>query len=77
MENRNRLLGIMLLLNRVRMCVHVLSIISGRTDTAVCTDMDLLDKGHLCFVYFAEATVFVGCVQQSISSFNGLKSKKS
>lgn len=44
--------------------------------TEVCTDMDLPDKGHLCFVYFVEATVFVGCVQQSISSFNGLKSEK-
>lgn len=35
MENRNGLLGIMLLLNRVRMCIPILSIISGRTDTLI------------------------------------------
>lgn len=34
-ENRNGLLGIMLLLNRVRMCIRILSIISGRTDTLI------------------------------------------
>ncbi len=43
---------------------------------SLCADIDKPDKGHLAFVYFAKATVFVGCVIQSISSFNGLTSEK-
>ncbi|KAM7411332.1 hypothetical protein PAMA_021360 [Pampus argenteus] len=38
-------------------------------------NIDKPDKGHLAFVYFAKATVFMGCVVQSIS-FNGLRSEK-
>lgn len=41
-----------------------------------CADIDVPDKGHLGFVYSAKATTFVGCVVQSISCFNGLRSEK-
>ncbi len=39
-------------------------------------DTEKPDKGHLAFVYFAKATVFVGCVLQSITTINGLRSEK-
>lgn len=86
-ETETGLLGFTLLLKGSRMRLRVLSVVSGCTGTllslrcksfvdSLCTDTELPDKGHLCFVYFAEATVFAGCVHQSISSFNGLKSEK-
>lgn len=43
---------------------------------SLCADIDKPDKGHFAFIYFAKATVLVGCVVQSISSFNGLRSEK-
>lgn len=42
----------------------------------LCAGIDKPDKGHVAFVYFAKATVFVGCVVQSFRSFNGLRSEK-
>jgi len=43
---------------------------------SLCANTDVPDKGYLAFVYSAKATVFVGCVVQSISCFSGLRSEE-